>query len=71
MPYTIDCFEDYVRTADKSGRVQKETGDYMNKSIDASLVMGLVCSIEGLSYLDSKLEGQLENNQGEGFNLEN
>ena len=41
--------------ADKSGRVQKETGDYMNKSIDASLVMGMICSIEGLSHLDSKL----------------
>ena len=51
----FDCFEDFVRTADKAGRVQKETGDYMNKSIDASLVMGMVCSIEGLSHLDSKL----------------
>ena len=61
----FDCFEDYVRKVDKDGRIQKEVGDYMNKSIDATLVMGMACSMEGLSELEDYLE------RGEGFNVEN
>ena len=41
---------------DKDGKVQAEVEDYMKKSIDSGHVMEMICSVEGLTYIEESLE---------------